>query len=43
VPAGEADPYRTPAEREADDDDNDGGELGEIPVEAEHDAGYSPS
>jgi ribosome-binding factor A len=39
VPAGEPDPYRTPAERDADDD----GELGEIPVEAERDAGYSPS
>jgi ribosome-binding factor A len=40
VPAGEPDPYRTPTEPAPDDDD---GELGEIPVEAERNTGYSPS
>jgi ribosome-binding factor A len=41
VPAGDPDPYRTPGESEADDDDDD--ELDETPVNADHDAGYSPS
>jgi ribosome-binding factor A len=44
VPAGDPDPYRTPGESEADDDDDDDGDqLDETPVNADHDAGYSPS
>jgi ribosome-binding factor A len=40
VPAGDPDPYRTPAEADDDDDDD---QLDETPVNADHDAGYSPS
>jgi ribosome-binding factor A len=40
VPAGDPDPYRTPGESEPDDDDD---QLDETPVNADHDAGYSPS
>jgi ribosome-binding factor A len=44
VPAGDPDPYRTPGESGADDDDDDDGDqLDETPVNADHDAGYSPS
>jgi ribosome-binding factor A len=39
VPAGDPDPYRSPA-GPADAGD---GQLGEIPAEADHDTGYSPS
>jgi ribosome-binding factor A len=42
VPAGDPDPYRTPGESDDDDDDDDD-ELDETPVNADHDAGYSPS
>jgi ribosome-binding factor A len=53
-PAGDADPYRVPAERRDDDDDEDEedaaggtagrpGDLPEIPVAGEDRAGYSPS
>ncbi len=48
VPAGDPDPYRTPPEpggedgQEADSEDADG-QLGQIPAEADRDAGYSPS
>jgi ribosome-binding factor A len=40
VPAGDADPYRTPA---ADEDEPGAGELGETPAGPEGDAGYSRS
>jgi ribosome-binding factor A len=52
VPAGDPDPYRTPGEP-ADEDDQDeeddtgtddaAEQLGDIPVGADRDAGYSPS
>ena len=40
VPAGDPDPYRTPAAPPAGERP---GDLGQIPAEAEQDAGYSPS
>jgi ribosome-binding factor A len=42
-PAGDADPYRVPAERDDEDDDEDAGDLHESPVTGEGRAGYSPS
>jgi ribosome-binding factor A len=52
-PAGDADPYRVPAERRDDDDEDDEaadggaagrpGDLHESPVAGEDRAGYSPS
>src|SRR5215475_9358925 len=44
LPAGDADPYRTPPGDDDDaDDDSDESELGEIPVGPDDDAGYSRS
>ena len=45
VPAGDADPYRSPAgdEDDEDDEDADDSELGETPAGPDDDAGYSRS
>jgi ribosome-binding factor A len=43
VPAGDPDPYRSPAGPGGGGDGGGAGQLGEIPAEADHDAGYSPS